>query len=445
MLGTGDWDGVLVDCLESNPHWMVSGGNNRSIDPDRSNTPTPGDPSESYAVFDAAWNAGGVAYGEALRAGAPDAVFIGNGNMLNYAMNGNVFEEFPNAGTPLASWQTAIVGPYDSSRASYLDWCANAYQPPVTLIQGYGASDNYQLMRYTLCTALMGDGSYAYDLSSSGHARNGLYWFDEYDNAGVGQGYLGQPVGKARQGSLTTPDLLLGDGLFATPAQFAAWEFASAGDVVGSAALDSGAARITVTVDGQSYDGEFIHPVDVVADTSYTVSFTARCTMERVVSVYLHPTSDAVDALEEKQYISIGEDVRRFMLTFTPTSGDIPAYIRFALGAEIDTVWIDDVRVQEGPAPAVYQRDYEYGTVLVNPDSVPHDVPLDSTYYRISGAQDSSVNSGAAVTSVSVPPLDGVILLSQPTESGTAWNTRGVSDSAWNSRPPSSSLWMKGT
>jgi hypothetical protein len=193
ILASADWDGLLIDCLESNPSWMVGGGRNASIDPLRTNKPV----TDGYASFDAAWNVGAVAYGNALKAASGGKILIGNGNERNYNLNGNIFEEFPYAGIALSTWNIVFVGPYSSPHASYPEWCANAASPNLTLMQAYGAPDDYQLMRFSLCSTLMGDGYYSYALSSGVHASGGLDWFDEYDGGGIGRGYLGQPTGAA--------------------------------------------------------------------------------------------------------------------------------------------------------------------------------------------------------------------------------------------------------
>ena len=43
-------------------------------------------------------------------------------------------------------------------------------------------------MRFGLCTALLGDGFFSYEVSGRGHGALGLLWFDEYDNAGQAAG-----------------------------------------------------------------------------------------------------------------------------------------------------------------------------------------------------------------------------------------------------------------
>jgi hypothetical protein len=193
IVASADWDGLLIDCLEGNPSWMATGGNNRSIDPLRTNVAV----TDGYAAFNSAWNTGAVAYGNELRAAVGTHLLIGNGNMRNFNMNGNIFETFPYAGVSLATWKIVFVGPYDAPRASYPEWCAGAVNQNLTMVQTYGAPTDYQLLRFGLTSALMNNGYFSYALSDAIHAAGGLYWFDEYDNAGAGRGYLGQPTGPA--------------------------------------------------------------------------------------------------------------------------------------------------------------------------------------------------------------------------------------------------------
>ena len=52
-------------------------------------------------------------------------------------------------------------------------------------------------MRFSLTTALLGDGYYSYEISTDGHGTLGLMWFDEYDCGGIKNGYLGYPTSEA--------------------------------------------------------------------------------------------------------------------------------------------------------------------------------------------------------------------------------------------------------
>ena len=66
-------------------------------------------------------------------------------------------------------------------------------------------SPAYQGMRYGLCATLMNNGYYApdggtYDEETTGNRR----WFDEFDNAGRSEGYLGNPVATSAGNPQTT-------------------------------------------------------------------------------------------------------------------------------------------------------------------------------------------------------------------------------------------------
>jgi hypothetical protein len=189
---SADWDGLFVDCLETDPTWMVTNGIVRTIDPTRSNVPV----TDAYKAFDASWAAGAAAYGTALRAACGDRIIIGNGNVRNFDLNGTVFEDFPYADFSLSRWDLVFAGwNWAYPHASYPEWCAKAATPNLTLVQTYGAANDYRMMRYGLCSALMNDGYFM--MSGDAHSTSGLYWFDEYDDAGAGQGYLGHPSSEA--------------------------------------------------------------------------------------------------------------------------------------------------------------------------------------------------------------------------------------------------------
>jgi hypothetical protein len=172
---------------------MVSPYYSRSIDPLRTNVPV----TDNYAAYNAAWNTGAVAYGTALRAAVGTRVLVGNGNMKNFALNGNIFEDFPTPGLATSTWNLVFVGPFAAPHASYPEWSAGVTGRDFNLIQVYGAANDYQLMRYGLTSALMNDGSFSYSASVDRHAADRLDYFDEFDNAGAGRGYLGQPTGAA--------------------------------------------------------------------------------------------------------------------------------------------------------------------------------------------------------------------------------------------------------
>jgi hypothetical protein len=56
-------------------------------------------------------------------------------------------------------------------------------------------------------------------------------------------------------------------------------------------------------------------------------------------------------------------------------------------------------------------REYSAGTVLVNSTSKAETITLAGEHERLTGSQDQSTNNGQILTSVTVPPQDGLILL----------------------------------
>ncbi len=112
------------------------------------------------------------------------------------AVNGSTLEAFPEAGMTTANWHRKAIGPRGTNRGSYLDWCSIGSAPNLSTVMTYGAATDYRMMRWGLTTALLGNGYYAYEASTNTHSIVGR-WYDEYDNAGAGKGYLGSPVAAA--------------------------------------------------------------------------------------------------------------------------------------------------------------------------------------------------------------------------------------------------------
>jgi hypothetical protein len=87
------------------------------------------------------------------------------------------------------SWMSAPLSPH-----VFIMDCS-AHGSSLTAVQ-----TNYQAMRFTLTWTLAQDAFYCYDeYWYSIGAHNTDWWYDEYDNAGQGRGYLGQALGPATQ------------------------------------------------------------------------------------------------------------------------------------------------------------------------------------------------------------------------------------------------------
>jgi hypothetical protein len=433
LIAASDWDGIVLDRGDGNQSWVVGAGIARSIDPDRSNT-VPG----SYADFDAAWNTGMRAFEERMRSLVGDGrvILVNNGVVDGSVLNGSNLEAFPKDNTTASGWHTMVFGPRLAPSGAYLDWLSQSRQPNLSALQTYEFDDltladdpfgmpgwhpDYRKMRFGLTTALLGDGFFTYEMSTAGHGSLGLMWFDEYDNAGKGRGYLGQPLGPARRAlpAPTTPDLLGGDGSFDTTGQLATWSLA---DHPGDAATltgENGTARVDITaVRGLQWDLSLVHPVPLHAGSTYTLSFRARADRPVDLGLWLHEWPDGL-VWSNIDSIPIDETWRTYELPCTSSGTDAAAALMLRMGETVGTVWLDDVRFQltTDPRPDVWRRDFEGGIALVNPTDSADTVSLGGTFRKIRGKQDPKVNSGATVSSVSVPARDGVILLRIPTVS----------------------------
>jgi Hypothetical glycosyl hydrolase family 15 len=121
--------------------------------------------------------------------------------------------------------------------------------------------------------------------------------------------------------------------------------------------------------------------------------------------------------------VGVANDYQGFRYGFTSCLMD-NAYYEFSLAANAysGTFWFDEFDTKLGTANAgpsttawqkgVYRRDFANGIALVNPrGNGAQTVQLETTYRKISGSQDSAVNNGQTVTSVTLQDRDGIILL----------------------------------
>lgn len=195
-----DFDGVFLDTFD----WQTA--KIAGVDVNRDGTT---DYNSSTLIT--ALNAGLTAQASATRTqlGA-EAVIVSNGSYYASSLNGQMFEGWPGVAWDLATWNAYYGGLGSPPQyGSYINSAMNATSPQHPIVVGHGGvaysgtngtagfdADDYRYVRYSLCSALLADGYYCYDDDASSYATY-LWWFDEYDNAGVGQGYLGQPTGDA--------------------------------------------------------------------------------------------------------------------------------------------------------------------------------------------------------------------------------------------------------
>jgi hypothetical protein len=401
------WDGVLIDVCNGNYSTAFRG---------TTSFRTVADPAAptievDYAAFDQAWQSGIEAFLSRVRALVGDkAIIMTNTSPPDFTkVNGTTLEGFPtNTTTPL-QWHEAIIGPVPvDCRGAYLDWSASAQTPNLTTIRTYGAPTDYKLMRFGLCTSLMGDGYYAYDRSSSPQ------WYDEYDDAGAGKGYLGSPLGKAYSvvPTLTAPDLLGGKGGLVDQADINAWNLYSRTGYGATKALDSGTARIQVTQSADAINGVvFYQPnVSVTKGTEYTLSFRARADRSLSIQGQVQQAASPYSTYLASDEIPLTTNWQTFEFPMTSSGTDSAAYLEFNTGQAVGTVWLSGVKLQAGDRN-VYRRDFQNGVALVNATEGTTTVNLGGAFHKIKGTQAPKVNDGSLVTAVTLPPKDGLILL----------------------------------
>ena len=171
-----------------------------------------------------------------------------------------------------------------------------------------------------------------------------------------------------------------------------------------SANVRDGAASLRLNTPGtyqkDLYQAHARSPrVSLSANTQYTLVFSAKASRLREIEVSIGGHSE--------RYM-VGPDWQRLVVAFkTNTSSN--DYIRFNVGRESTQVWLDSVHLFTGN-PNVFRRDFDNGIAVVNATPNSKTINLGEPFKRIKGNQDS-VNSGATVSSVTIPPYDSAILV----------------------------------
>ncbi len=411
LVANDSWDGIVVDRAGSDESWLIGNSTARSIDPDRSNRV----PSDDYAAFDNAWNLGVFGYELRLRNAIGDGkLIVTNWGAPNFSLlNGNNFEGFPNVDLEGYRWRPMVIGP-TPEEGSYFDWLAQSRQPNLTTIQTYeddsaasptgdgsydnpatkpGFVPNYQKMRYGLTTALMGDGFFSYEINTNGQGALGLLWFDEYDGAGRGKGWLGQPTGAAYSVTGSAANMVGAAGGFDTSAHLASWTFqtehATAARALDTVTRKVGAAALRVGVsstDGDAWAAKVSYPVSITGGREYTMSFWARADTTHTVDAWIQQATAPYNNLDWLGHSEVTPEWREFTLTAPATGSASQAQAVLGFGTSTGTVWIDDVRVQQG-SPDVWRRDFAGGTAIVNATGSTVTVPLGGSYRKLLGMQ----------------------------------------------------------
>jgi hypothetical protein len=355
---------------------------------------------------------------DALEAGrARPLALVGNGASDYFeSLNGSIHEAFPSGwsdvdpGNPYRyNWNREMLDP----RAGYLvaPFSSRPYTASImnavwagTQMQPERSVEFERHKRFTFVSTLLGDGFYSLDAGQES-GNGALWWEPEYDHAGRGTGYLGQPLGPVQRVGVASGPELVANGDFTNAT--AGWEWYGFG-ATGSLGSDGGAGR--VTVQSVTPGGEFkVWQVGLALDagSSYVLALRARADRSTVLSLHLDgPGCPSGTCLGSRTFELDTAWTSAEVLFVAPgtTDAGLNLFVRSP-----GSVWIDDVSLREGDV-SVYRRDFERGTVLLNYTAAPQSIPLGASYTRLQ-VPGSPVFDGASVSVESVPPWDGRILL----------------------------------
>ncbi len=173
---SGLWDGVFYDNTWGDIAWI--NGANIDLDNNRQK--------ESSAEINQLWVEGSKRMLQKTRElCGNDFLIVGNGKIYDgyqRLVNGMMFENFP------SSWEGD--GTWAGSMANYLKLPNLNSEPSIPIINTYNKNqNNFNLVRFTLGSTLLGEGFYSYDYDTSNHTK--LWWYDEYNLD------LGEPISAA--------------------------------------------------------------------------------------------------------------------------------------------------------------------------------------------------------------------------------------------------------
>lgn len=217
-----------------------------------------------------------------------------------------------------------------------------------------------------------------------------------------GNGEFGYDMSPANTGGLAMPSSNLSGKLGMTMQQFV---WATAGGQM-SNVLNfggfSGAMTWYETLENNTKSGGYAVITGGVLSTDYQlVRYSLGLTLMRngwAVYAIDSTGNDVVDPSNLATYPVFDE----FWGGSLNTAGYLGDASNSAQGAEQSAPWVQ----------GVWRRDFVNGIVLVNPKTNgAQTVQLGGTFYHLRGGQASNINNGAAVTSVTIPAGDGLILL----------------------------------
>lgn len=392
LLG-GPWEGLYWDNMWRTASW-INESTPGSID--LNGDMNPDDPDSA----DAWWNTGTANMLSRFRARAGSTVLaIGNGNGRQYAyLNGRVFESFPYRET----WQ--------GSMQQVADWQQYGVQPHLNLFLTKGAENDFRLMRFGFCSALIA-GTFTFHAPDQ-HAGAYPLLYDEYLVD------LGDPTGPPFE----VGTVLVGeaDFEFGVPPEFST----TCGSGIGQWTTDPGlvvdgiGSLVGRTTAGGGTWQLFLcsDPGQVILQPNRTYSVAFRY---RVVEApppggyfFVNARSDVNQSASDRNAI---------ILLDIPagTVGEARGEATLGPYADYEFLWgikdggrivVDSIRIVEGLG-GVYRRDFARGLALLNPGREAQTVEIGPGFNRIQGVVDPITNNGQPAPEVTLGPEEGLVLL----------------------------------
>jgi len=407
------WDGLFIDTWCHDILWTQSPG--ESIDFVRAGYANATD-------FQQAWAAASDTMASRLRGlCGPNVILCGNcipGTRTQW-FNGWMAENFPfqNGG----SWYTNMFRDpggyitdervYRAPRRNHLFTAADPPDLPYNAI-------NVRKVRLGLGSASMGEGygMFGYGARATLQYPYHRWWYDEYSvdrTTGYATtdlahtGWLGQPKGPYYQMIWIgdNPDSIR-NGDFET--DLSGWNFqnfipATFNRDVSTAGTGSASLHVSIStgpnVDWQVYAMNNAQ-LPVTTNQMISATFRAKASSPRVI---------IVAAAGQQGTCPITTEWKQYQVNLISGVAGTTA-CNFWLGHDAGEVWLDDIHFQVG-ASTVYRRDFDHGTILVNPSTSTLDVHMERSFQRIHGIHDTAVNDGSAGDRQTIAPSDALFLI----------------------------------
>lgn len=456
-------DGVFLDNFWEQLSWQQS---LRQLDSDCNPTHNPAGCNgiaDTNAHLDSLWNTALRAFAidlrarfDVLQASRPRPLAILTNNATDYfeSLNGAMVEYFPSGHSNEDydnvfgyNWYEEML----QAPGGYLTTPFDSLPYTLSVLNGdyYGtlwspsrSPEFERLKRFSLVSSLLGDGFYSLDAGQvTGHGN--LWWEPEYDHAGRGKGYLGQPLGPMVRLLAPSGAEMLQNGSFTNgTTSWPGYPFGATGTMAAdSVDYHSGPAALRVDVTAVNPGGEFKvwqNPLSLVHHQAYTLSFWARSSSTTQLVAHFYSEGCPSYRCWNDRRFWVTPEWQRFEVSFASNataSAALNLFVRDPL-----TLWLDDVSLRTGDT-GLFRRDFENGAVLLNYTNVQQTVDLGGTFWRLR-VPGSLVWNGARVTQELVPRSDARIVLrdSVPPLPDSGWVSDvvvapGARNTLWQNEP----------